>query len=102
MEQIITKSDSLFTQYHGVLEGVPESARPNVEQLTAKAMGYVWGWQDAGGADRNSVDAMDFAYAFGIHAARFESAKAFTMMPIQDAFSSWRKHGDIRSEWWND
>lgn len=100
MTQAIATPASLYLAYRAALETVSEDRRKDVENLHAKAMGYVWGWQDAGGADRDSIDASDFAYVYGIHVAEFESDKTHSMMPIQDAFSSWRKLRRIDRDWY--
>ena len=66
-----------------------------VKNLQAQAMGYVWGWQDAN-KERDSQVSWNFSYAYGVYAAEFAFGITYKKMPIQDAFQSWLKTGEIR------
>lgn len=67
-----------------------------IERLTDQAIGYVWGFQDAGGEVKDTQRSTEFGRRYGIVAARFELAQIGSRPPIQDAWRSWQEHGEIR------
>ncbi len=87
---------STYTRYHGLLDRLSGYKRESVERLTDQAIGYVWGFQDAGGEVKDSNRATDFGWRFGIVCARVELEEISGRGPIQDAWVSWQKHGEIR------
>ena len=76
-----------------LLNEMPERARHEVELMTARATGYVWGWQDAGGAPHDTGQGTafgsDFGIAYGVHAARFATERISCRRNIRDAWQSW-------------
>lgn len=74
-----------------------------VEMLRANAVGYVWGLQDGGDKSGHVVEITAdwyFAEAYEEHAQAFADGKATSRMAIQQAWSSWRRHGLIFSTWY--
>lgn len=74
-----------------------------VNELTSKAIAYVWGLQDAGHRPARIKDMCvdwEFGQAYREHTTRFVAGEATSHMPIQDAWKSWRKHGLIFSAYY--
>lgn len=88
-------STSTWTAFENARADVPESRMRTVTVLEAQALAYVWGFQDAGGEVKDSSRATEFAWAYGIIAAHYESGKASSRPPIQDAWRSWNEFGEI-------
>jgi hypothetical protein len=63
--------------------------RVDVETHRMMALSYVWGWQDAGGATKDSLQAGDFADAYGLHAARYAADKIGYRTNIPRAWRRW-------------
>jgi hypothetical protein len=72
-----------------LLDEMPQRARHDVEVLTARATGYVWGWQDAGGEPHDTGRGTRFGIAYGLHAARFATEQISCRRNIRDAWQSW-------------
>lgn len=67
-----------------------------IHTLQAQAIAYVWGWQDAGGDVKDTERSSAFGWAYGTVAALYESGSIGSRPPIQDAWQSFRQHGEIR------
>jgi hypothetical protein len=67
-----------------------------VRELHAQAVGYVWGWQDAGGGPSNHDQAWLFGNAYMLHAALYATEARGTRTCIHDAFTQWRETGVIK------
>lgn len=68
----------------------------NVEAFVNKAIGYVWGFIDAGGKVGDREAAHDFAWTYGIVAIRYEAGETNMMPDIAFAWRTWQEHGEIR------
>lgn len=90
----MTNVPSLFTQFHEALMATPEDLRRGVDRLQAQAVAYVWGWQDAGGARKETDVSIDFGYAYGIVAAMHAQDKA-NRPDIASAWVSYQECGEI-------
>jgi hypothetical protein len=88
---------SAYGRFREALARVPEASVKVVERLQGQATAYVWGFQDAGG-DKDTGVSIEFGYAFGVVAAKYEwpSGGIGSRPNIQDAWQSWREHGEIR------
>ncbi len=84
-----------FTVLASLMERLPEYKRVEVRDLHSKAIGYVWGFQDARN-ERSTDLSWDFGHAYAIHAAYFALGEKGSRMPIQEAFRSWSLHKEIR------
>lgn len=58
--------------------------------LIMQAMGYVWGWQDAGGDPKDSQHAWDFAYWYGVKVVEYMAEQRHSRGPVQDEWQRWR------------
>jgi hypothetical protein len=90
----------VYNTFYALIERLKTDGRPaaveRVHELMAQATSYVWGFQDAGGEVKDTERSSSFGFAYGIVAARFELNSNFMRPPIQDAWRSWQKTGDIR------
>lgn len=91
--------ESAFTRYRNALADVPEGSRATVDRLRSQAVSYVWGFQDAGGAVKDTDISTEFGYAYGIVAAKYEWMRdgLGSRPPIKDAWRSWQAYGEIRA-----
>ena len=92
---MIDSVSSAYVRYNDAIDLVPARERATVDRLCSQAVAYVWGFQDAGGAIRDTERSTEFGYAYGVVAARFALGTG-GRPPIQDAWSSWQEHGEIR------
>lgn len=72
-----------------------DTIRGEVERLRSQAGAYVWGWQDAGGDEKDSAVSWEFGTAYGWHAYDFATHRQCFRMPFQTAFKQWRATGAI-------
>lgn len=79
-----------FVILENMLGSLPTFEAAQVRTLKAQAVSYVWGWQDAGGSERDSGVAWEFGMAYGIHAAEFAAQQRCYRLPIQVAFKAFR------------
>jgi hypothetical protein len=82
----------------GLVARLPAYQRRDVDQLHGQAIAYVWGWQDAGGAPKDTQVSTEFGYAYGIHAARFAVGVVSFRPSIQDAYQRWIQTGNVERE----
>lgn len=70
---------------------MPEYQRAALQASISQAIGYVWGWQDAGGrrSRSNDNDPWDFGYAFGVAKAEYLSGARGSLPAIARAFTNW-------------
>lgn len=74
-----------------------EAERRVVDSLTSRAMGYVWGYQDALRVPRDTEQSREFAAAYGLHRARYLAGKVGQALTIQAAWERWLKGLDIEA-----
>jgi hypothetical protein len=67
-----------------------------VNELVGQALAYVWGWQDAKNDAKDSGQASEFAYAYGVARARVDLGQASSCPAIHEAWKSWMAHREIR------
>lgn len=87
---------SLYKDFNVAAKGLSDVKKVELSRLFNKAQGYAWGANDFRSEDVPRVDAEAFTFVYGIHTANFLSDKINWHMPIQDAFESFTKYGEIR------
>ncbi|GAA2522703.1 hypothetical protein [Pilimelia columellifera] len=65
--------------------------------LEREAATYVWGRQDAGEGERDTMRTFAFAEAYRAHAQRFQTRAICGRSPLQTAWERWVCHGDIET-----
>lgn len=83
--------------YHMLRRMSPHSAR-EVNELTAQATSYVWGFQDATGGPQDTNEPWRFGMAYGRHAAEMTLEVCCWRQSIPSAFRSWRANGNVSGE----
>jgi hypothetical protein len=69
-----------------------EAQTRRVDDLIDKAIGYAWGWTDAGGkypGESSSDAAWKFAHWYGVIIAEFEAGVRSSHGPIAEAWRTW-------------
>lgn len=94
MSVSLVKSRSDFAVLHAMVAKMGPLKAREVNELTAQAIAYVWGYQDASGG-RDTDESWQFGNAYGIHAARFALELSSSRRSIQDAFRNWRATGTV-------
>jgi hypothetical protein len=79
---------------YGFMASLSPPRRERVDALIGQAIGYVWGWQDAGGAvpELANVDASvpwEFGYHYGRIVAEVEAGIRSGHGAIQSEWSTW-------------
>jgi len=94
METIENVHDT-FARLMGELQGYVPSRAAGVAEHQAQAVGYVWGWQDAGGSPKDTQVSTDFGYAYGIHCALYALERQGYRQNIAKAFEQWCATGSV-------
>lgn len=92
--ETITQNET-FRELTERLDNLRPLTRENVKSLWGQAIGYVWGWQDAGGAPVDSDVSWRFGLAYGWHAYRYATEMQGYRRNIRDAFQRWTSTGTI-------
>ncbi|GGJ75649.1 hypothetical protein GCM10010123_02050 [Pilimelia anulata] len=69
----------------------------SLQVLEREAASYVWGRQDAGEGERDTLRAGEFAEAYRTHAHRFATAQIWWRSNLQSAWERWACHADIEA-----
>lgn len=62
-----------------------------VDGSIMQAMGYVWGWQDAGGDPKDTQHAWDFGYWHGVKVCEYRAEVRHSLGPVQDEWQRYRR-----------
>ncbi len=87
----IEQTTASYRDLHDAIERLPEGRRAEVRSLAEKAMGYVWGWEDGGGAERGENDSWNFSILYGWHAYRYAAEESSSRRNIRDCFEAYRR-----------
>lgn len=84
------QSDTLADVLMGLRARMTEAQQTEVLRMQYQAIGYVWGWQDAGRDDKDTSASWQFGIAFAIHCAEYALELSAYRTNIADAYRKYR------------
>lgn len=95
MGETVQSTDTSWIELDEAIKALHPRPGAEVKELTEKARGYVWGWEDAGGAKRTDSDSWHFPVAYGWHCYKYATGRAGTRHPIRDCFAMYLRGEDF-------
>lgn len=96
MPTTIVRTVPDFTELTARHRALPPATQTEVMMLRYQAIGYVWGWQDAGESIKDTGSSIDFGDAYWGHALDYAEEKSCFRINVPDAFKLWRETGAIK------